>query len=48
MACVRQEVRLKDLTVLLALLSSVFRHCCSQNGCLSVDGYVIPKLLWAT
>jgi len=36
-----------DITVLLALLSSVLVLCCSQNGCISAAGYVIPKLLRA-
>lgn len=47
MAYVRQELGLKDRT-LLVLLSSVFVQCCSDSGCISVEGYVIPKLLWVT
>lgn len=39
MACVRREVRLQVITVLLALLSSVFMHCCFQNSCVSAEGY---------
>lgn len=39
MACVRREVRLEVITVLLALLSSVFMHCCFQNSCVSAEGY---------
>lgn len=47
-AYVRQELRLEDRRILLVLLSSVFVQCCSQYGCVLVEGYVIPKLLWVT
>lgn len=47
MACDRQEVRLKGITILLEWPQSVFLHGCSQTGCRAEDGYVTSQLLWA-